>query len=46
MPEEFNWYTTPCKRCSTMSAHNYCHDCQMQGYDPSCSNYNKKKDKH
>ena len=31
-----------CERCGTGCTHDYCHDCQMLGHDPSLSNYNKK----
>lgn len=28
-----------CKRCGIGCTHDYCHDCQMLGYDPSLSNH-------
>jgi len=39
---EIKW-DNECKRCSTGCTHDYCHDCQMLGHDPSLSNYRELK---
>jgi len=39
---EIKW-DNECKRCGTGCTHDYCHDCQMLGHDPSLSNYRELK---
>ena len=34
-----NLWSGECLRCGTGSDHDYCHDCQTMGYDPSLENY-------
>jgi ribosomal protein L37E len=38
-----NLWSTACTRCGVGSDHDYCHDCQNMGYDPSLSNYKHDK---
>jgi len=41
---EDNYWTTQCKRCGIGTNTDYCHDCHVQGYDPSSISYKYKNE--
>lgn len=32
-------WDSECKHCGIGTDRDYCHDCEVRGYDPSCANY-------